>query len=62
MNYNQFYLTEDGQDLLNRTTQGARLEFTRVAVGNGVVKNIEEMTIIINKSNFYKSKYDNANL
>lgn len=43
MNYNQFYLTEDGQDLLNRTTQGARLEFTRVAVGNGVVKNIEEM-------------------
>lgn len=43
LNTNQFYLTMDGMDLLNRTTTGTRLEFTRVAIGDGVVKDVEEI-------------------
>ena len=43
MNYNQFHLTKDGLDLLNRTTTGERLIFTRVALGTGNVNSVEEM-------------------
>lgn len=43
MNFNKFYLTKDGRDLLNRTTMGEVLAFTRVAFGVGAVSEQSEL-------------------
>ena len=43
MNFNKFRLTKDGKDLLNKTTLGEKLVFTKVGFGSGNVKSINEM-------------------
>lgn len=43
MNYNEVYLTQEGHKLLSKVMVGNKLEFTRIAIGDGVVKNLEEL-------------------
>lgn len=43
MEYNKFFLTEAGADLLSRVHTGSSIKFTRAAIGSGTCETMEEL-------------------